>query len=1106
VGERRWRRRLRLVGVYIAIVGLTAIVVLAIGSFISDHQWSPVIKWISSHKKNSGFGGDVASNIVFALAPILFGLAVFVTRPYRRVKRRYVRHAIESPTEVVPTAGNIVGDVVGRDDLCDALQTELRTRATRRPHVLVGGLGVGKTAVLVQLTRLLARRGAVPVPVRLRDVGDDMDFLQLARQSFLDSVRLWLRTESEGDKIWRRLVYEDRVVVLADGLEEAFADDEKIGQARNHRIRVAMRRAAEQRYALIVTSRPHDALRAIDAAITHLEPLSEDDALSYVQGAEANLEDALADPLIDVAQITDVPLYLRVAQELNREDLLKDCVDPACGDRIALRCSLLDGWLEALVTRKLHGTEDVPLTEADRRSTLEHLAALAYVGLRHDTQQVTLEMWEQIGQPVGESEKERRVDDHVKRAFQAEIETRIRKIHQEHDHGIADMNGRPFFEMQAAMSKGFRLELVEPSPNGVRFPHSLMQAWLGTRMVGVAIDNDRSNLEQALQKPGRELLLALTMFSWTQSTHALQQNSSHQVEVAREMLRNVIDKPNCDAKWLDVVSAALEIDTELRRPGHSTNGDQHRGHPALAAHDIDMAMRFARRRAAATFAPHLGDRGRDPLGVALAQPWTTVGAHDDETLDAKRHLIARVAEAARSLSPSNGRTAAPRSDGDYYQYLYDICLAESDYGVRLAAAQEIGSAGDAAWASLESLLCGDDNEFHQQWTNWHGSLHTSAELQRKLDRDTEADAENWQNLVRAAHVQRRHVLHAWLLPMLLSSISEAKHRDQLDELLGGWVKSVGAEAADGCMPLSVEAALAQGFKYAANRRPHHSHEHTKSRQLLQKHARAMIYSASFWYSRLSLVHALCLWELARTLHNGHAGHDATGGPQDPYALVSGWLRRQGRAGVKGEPHPGVTGESHPFVLVAADLARRTLETRQPERFLWIDESGVVGKVGTKSHGRERRLGSRLWITPSAGWMTLHPRAQQLVADVLIVLNLAERDQHSEERERGLEKTNVESLPRCISDERCKPLQPAQTAGIADVPLPGQTCRAKCKVGLCPYPPRGIQPYRDELSQAFCRTQQIAAERWIRARPAHWQQASRSDLRKFWAEMETRARK
>ena len=83
------------------------------------------------------------------------------------------------PRAVVQTAGRIIGEVVGRDELCHVMIHDLRDRDTRRPHVVVGGVGTGKTALLVQLTKLLAERGAVPVPVRLRDAQDQLDFREL---------------------------------------------------------------------------------------------------------------------------------------------------------------------------------------------------------------------------------------------------------------------------------------------------------------------------------------------------------------------------------------------------------------------------------------------------------------------------------------------------------------------------------------------------------------------------------------------------------------------------------------------------------------------------------------------------------------------------------------------------------------------------------------------------------------------------------------------------------------------------------------------------------------------------------------------------------------
>jgi hypothetical protein len=298
------------------------------------------------------------------------------------------------------------------------------------------------------------------------------------------------------------------------------------------------------------------------------------------------------------------------------------------------------------------------------------------------------------------------------------------------------------------------------------------------------------------------------------------------------------------------------------------------------------------------------------------------------------------------------------------------------------------------------------------------------------------------------------------------------------------------------MPLSIEGALAQGFKRAANRRPHHSHENAESRRLLQAHARKMIGSARFWYARLSLVHALTLWEVARIVYPGHPGHEPAE-HSDHHAVIAGWLRRTGRRGSE--------EEQHRFVQEAADLAQRALAARRPERFVWMEEVGVATTVGAQSADRDADATRPLWIPPSAGWTTLDLRAQQLAADVLIVLNLAERDADAEEREDGLAKTNAAELPKCITSERSKHLLPSLTAGMADIPNPGQTCKAHCRVALCPYPPRGRQPYRGELSEAFCRNQLVALRRLNLRRQAPWQGAPRVELRRFWREMERRAR-
>jgi len=78
------------------------------------------------------------------------------------------------------------------------------------------------------------------------------------------------------------------------------------------------------------------------------------------------------------------------------------------------------------------------------------------------------------------------------------------------------------------------------------------------------------------------------------------------------------------------------------------------------------------------------------------------------------------------------------------------------------------------------------------------------------------------------------------------------------------------------------------------------------------------------------------------------------------------------------------------VVEAIRLAVLALETGQPERFIWIDESGVAARIGSRPANPGAPRKHNLWIPPSTGWTALQPRAQQLVADVLLLLNLAER--------------------------------------------------------------------------------------------------------------------
>jgi hypothetical protein len=337
-------------------------------------------------------------------------------------------------------------------------------------------------------------------------------------------------------------------------------------------------------------------------------------------------------------------------------------------------------------------------------------------------------------------------------------------------------------------------------------------------------------------------------------------------------------------------------------------------------------------------------------------------------------------------------------------------------------------------------------------------------------------------------------------PLLVGSVNE--FRNEAQQELALWLDRIGHDReGDGgnYFHLSLEVALAQGFKYAANRRVRHPHALPETRDYLAEQAMEMLKRARFWFTQLTLIHALCLWEMpdpsmsrddktgGRGSRNKATKRQAYRHGSNPEATVRRWLyaARDGK---------------HPLVAEAGKLAVEALKTGRPERFLWIDESGIISSVGSRAALEPKDRKHHLWIPPLAGWAALDPRAHQLVADVVLLLNLAERGEGPDEIERRLRRIEGSDLPPCFTHNR-SPLDPGTSVGRL-ARAPGSNCIDGCRHRLCPYPPDGIQPYRSELSEAFCRGQQTLLSRGL---SAPWQTMPRAELKRFWAQMANRAR-
>lgn len=1136
--QRWWtKRQWRIVGavvstlVVLAWVGVAAVLLLG--------ERFPVGGWCKVRECGTAYG------VISPVLGIGVGTFIFLLFTSRRVSRSFRGHARRDPRDMVPTAGTTIEEVVGRQELCNIICRALHNRVVRRPYLLVGGVGTGKTAVLVQLTQMLADKGAVPVAIRLRDVDVDdaeLDFGKMAMKRFRKVVDRGVYSSQQSERVWREICMDGRAVVIADGLEETLAE----GEGQKHRdiaIRHGIKRAEMQRLPLVIASRPHSPLEETEATIIDLEPLSEEAALRYLEKGNQDSDAHRMEWIVERAGISESPLYLQIARELRQHHRLmhltaaRQCaeLDTRSADRSMLRLRLLETWRAALIDGHLRG--ELALSSGDRRKTVEVVSALACIGLLQDQLEVRFD--DLIG------DADRSVRDATREApgraaglaaqFSG-IREKLGESVEQFAEGGDTLQRRTLLSLHA--TRGEQLGLVDAYGDKVRFPHSVIQAYLGSRYLEVFWQSTANASILKEPGPGRELLIALIL-------HSRAEPGDHQKFVV-QLLLNAAES-RTDPKAFDLYSAALQVDI-------MADGSHHQ-----------------------------------EIADSLRDRWPVIQVGDRRTREeAKQALVHRFGETLRAVAAATPEDPVSGTTPAYEQFL-DIGKAEPAYAIRLAIAQEFGCGGDEAFDALRKMFplpereTGGDSELGREdlksddlmtddpWIQYETELHRQLDDEHEererineFDQgsDQEFDEENYRRLrgfgpgrdargddweaheryldrigrndERRACIWRKFVMRAWLVPMMVDSVGE-KHSVQARERLGLWLKHLEPEHSStgrADLPLSLEIALAQGFKSAANRRKRHACTRGEAREHLIEQAENMLAHARYWFSQLTLIHALCLWALPDTPEDstseaaaGADGHPIRQAPAtdarhrskaDAAQTVERWLAL---AGSKVDPRTRDPEDRtrkglrlHPFVADAGYLAVLALESGHPERFLWIDETGVMEKVGSHSADCGGYRKHSLWIPPSAGWSTLHPWAQQLLADVLLLLNLTERTGHPDELEVRLRAADRAILPPCLTRDRT-PFQPGRTVGMADSARPQTTCLRGCRFQLCPYPAKGESP-RSELREPFCRQQQelLRAYRWwwkplslFRRKTAPWQGMTRSELIRFWGEMADRSR-
>ncbi|HKP91132.1 MAG TPA: hypothetical protein VJT75_14295 [Thermoleophilaceae bacterium] len=927
---------------------------------------------------DNSFGCNLTAEMLGGAAAVAVAVVYFTSWRIKRVIRPHLKDAADHPDRLVPTASPIER-VVGRDGLCEIIEKDLVERGRARPQVIVAGVGDGKTAALVALTKYLFERGAIPVPIALRDAVETLDFRDLAKKRFLDRVGPSLLSEDEGDKVWRELCNDRLVVILADGLEEALPRITD-PQERAKEIQVALATAGDLDLPLVIATRPHDGLEDLDVAKVRLEPLFAQDVVEYIVDAGDGSSDERVTELARIAEVMERPLYLRLARELHRQHRLSQV---AAADRVRTRSELLAAWRKLLVE---HPPVEARVRREDRIEALATAEDLACVALVENTLEIRYDAV--TASPYVPAVTE---DNLAK--------TRVFARHAE------------------------RLELVESIKGGVRFRHSIMQAYLGACRLPKVLNgggNGASYLDDALRDPGRELMMALVM-------SCLQDGAALRPADLRERLCTAAGEQFSDHRSFELLAAAYEI--------HAL-ADDAEARKRLA----DVALDLWRRPS----------QGREKI----------------ETTEAKLRVLLPIAEAGM------------KGDAEAYRALWEICLAEDTYVVRFQAAQHLAAAGAAAVAAAPEQIKGALGHARDLLTYGGGPPRAG-----------------WEDV-------RRFSILGWVVPLLWSTSGAETVREEIE----AWVEL--AKAADARQPglhLGVEAALAQGFKWEANRML--GGEPRERRTFLIDRALELLDATHWWQTEVALLQALALWAL----------DDDEPRRSDIRKCIRSYERR-GR---------------HPFVRQAASNAAAAVRLfanpaipvrdRGPSRYLWIDEVGVASKIGRPDLPPDPITG--LWIPPAAGWHALKTRAGQLVGDMLVYLNLLEgrerggadpdRDAAVRDREKRRADVYVQGggLPVCLTapPERSR-LKVDREAG--DSPEEALLCANEgCEFGLCPYPARDQRPFRGDLPETFCREQQ----RRLRGREARippWTErvfiaagpalGSRvAQLRQFWGEMERR---
>ena len=457
--------------------------------------------------------------------------------------------------------------------------------------------------------------------------------------------------------------------------------------------------------------------------------------------------------------------------------------------------------MEALFDGHLMGA--VPLNREEREAAVEWLSALACIGLLGDTIDVKYEDYykgKAADQPeLSQSPKYQEIDDEI----QCFLKKKLPRRH---------------LDIRLAVTWGDRLNLVEAHGEGMRFPHSIMQAYLASRFMSTALQDSKFQQDAVarLRSPGREFLIALVLYARSEDadrkgrarSEAEAASAERPVTVAAEpraagtpgASRNEPEASESQAPDAGAATATSTLpgpaqdsaDGQAPSASPFTGPSQASSGPTLSSdvgsiRDVlcvsatgakDDVKKLDLYAAALEIDSFLDKSRHQEIARSVADCWEDIRGGDQRTIDeAKLGLVFRFGDAVRVVADRRTRGLSKLKPA--YRELLEMGRGELSYPIRLAIAQEIGAGGDEAFRGLRqpSYNASGSTWKNAAWPNGTenakragGYPETNAPEHKKGYQDGQSGNADKNRTLRG------RTLCAWLTPLLVGSVNECQRR------------------------------------------------------------------------------------------------------------------------------------------------------------------------------------------------------------------------------------------------------------------------------------------------------------------------------------------